>query len=232
MNESFDELQELAGEYVLGTLAAAKRKEVEQRLPHEPVLRSAVDAWEQRLLPLTSLADPEEPSPQLWPRILKDLRRPSATTQASWARWWNDLRFWRGLAASGVAAAVILGTMLTIRPPIPAPTFMVVLVEPKAQTPGWIVQASLDRQITLTPLRTVDVPNQKALQFWTKGEGWTKPVSLGLVQPGKSLQLTLDKLPPLQANQLFEITLEPDTGSPTGKPTGPILFIGRAVKTT
>ena len=40
----------------------------------------------------------------------------------------------------------------------------------------------------------------------------------------------LDKLPPLQPNQLFELTLEPPTGSPIGKPTGPIQFIGRAVK--
>jgi anti-sigma-K factor RskA len=30
---------------------------------------------------------------------------------------------------------------------------------------------------------------------------------------------------------LFEITLEPYGGSTTGRPTGPILFIGRAVKT-
>ncbi|MCF5827267.1 RNA polymerase subunit sigma-70, partial [Pseudomonas syringae] len=34
----------------------------------------------------------------------------------------------------------------------------------------------------------------------------------------------------LQANQLFELTLEKSTGSPIGKPTGPIQFIGRAVK--
>ena len=35
MNESDDELQQLAGEYVLGTLSAAQRKEVEQRLSRE-----------------------------------------------------------------------------------------------------------------------------------------------------------------------------------------------------
>jgi anti-sigma-K factor RskA len=34
----------------------------------------------------------------------------------------------------------------------------------------------------------------------------------------------------LEPNQLFELTLEPKTGSPIGKPTGPIQFIGRAVK--
>ncbi|MDD2546343.1 MAG: anti-sigma factor, partial [Burkholderiaceae bacterium] len=67
-------------------------------------------------------------------------------------------------------------------------------------------------------------------EFWTKAGGWSGPVSLGLVQPGKPLQIALDKLPPLQPNQLFELTLEPPTGSPIGKPTGPIQFIGRAVQ--
>ena len=46
----------------------------------------------------------------------------------------------------------------------------------------------------------------------------------------KRLLSSVDKLPALQPNQLFEITLEPPSGSPTGRPTGPIQYIGRAVK--
>ena len=53
---------------------------------------------------------------------------------------------------------------------------------------------------------------------------------LGLVTPGQTLQVPLDKLPPLEPNQLFELTLEPANGSPLDRPTGPIQFIGRAVK--
>lgn len=33
-----------------------------------------------------------------------------------------------------------------------------------------------------------------------------------------------------RANQLFELTLENTGGSTVGKPTGPVQFIGRAVK--
>ena len=234
MNESFDELQQLAGEYVLGTLPAAQRQQVGQRIQNEPVLRSIVDEWERRFLPLVSLVEEEEPSSQLWPRIVKDLRRHSASAQSGWTAWWNDLRFWRGLAATGFSAAAVLVAVMIMRPttPVSGSNFMVVLVDPQERTPGWIVQASADRQLTLTPLRPVSVPGQKSLQFWTKGEGWDKPVSLGLVEPGKTVKLALDNLPPLQANQLFEITLEPEYGSPTGRPTGPILFIGKAAKMT
>ena len=215
-------LDELASEYVLGTLPGEQRAEVEQRLQHDPELRAAVDAWEQRLLPLTALAQPVTPSPHLWQRIERNLsgvRTP----------WWDLLALWRALAGAGLVATLALALLLT-RPTSIEPTFVVVLVAPQNQAPGWVIQASSNQQIQLIPLGVMEVPADKALQFWTKGDGWQGPVSLGLVKPGQTLSVPLDKLPPLSPNQLFELTLEDPRGSPTGKPTGPIQAIGRAVR--
>lgn len=231
-----DNLDELAGEYVLGTLSAARRRDVNARLPHDAALRAAVDRWEERLLPLSSLATPVEPSPALWPRIAETLDRQSAARQAAQPTrpgWWDSLFFWRGAAASGLAAALVLAGTLALRPtPAPGPVqYMVVLVAPQSQTPGWVVQASAgQREVQLVPIAAMQVPANRALEFWTKADGWAGPVSLGLIKPGEPVRIALDKLPPLEPNQLFELTLEPATGSPTGKPTGPIQFIGRAVK--
>lgn len=229
-----EELQALAGEYVLGTLPLAERAQVEQRLTNDAALRAAVDNWEQRLLPLTALAPPAEPSPQLWPRIASTLFTPKAVKQAGgWHAWWNSLAFWRILAGGGLATAAALAVTVTMQLQAPGgPGYLVVLVAPQDKAPGWIVQASNknSRDLSLIPLGPTSVPQQKSLQFWTKGKDWGAPVSLGLVRPGQTLKLKLDKLPPMQPEQLFEITLEPETGSPTGRPTGPILYIGRAVK--
>jgi len=228
MNETPEQLQQLAGEYVLGTLSAAARREVEQRLAREPLLRAEVEAWERRLLPLTSLVAPTEPSAGLWPRIATSVQaRPAA---AAWRRWWDDLRLWRGLTGGALAASLVLALLLTLRPAAPEAAYMVVLAAPQDRGAGWVVQTSMKRQLTLTPLHDTVVPERKALQFWTKAPGWSGPVSLGLVQSNRSLKLALDKLPPVEPDQLFEITLEPATGSPTGKPTGPVLYIGKAVK--
>ncbi|MGY2400827.1 anti-sigma factor [Pseudomonas sp. SDO5271_S396] len=216
-------LDELASEYVLGTLPAEQRAEVERRLTHDAELRAAVDAWEQRLLPLTALAEPVPPSAELWRRIER------AIGQAP-ARWWDLLVVWRGLAAAGLVATLTLATLLLIRPPAAEPSFVVVLMAPQSQAPGWVIQASDDQRIQLIPLGVMEVPADKALEFWTKADGWQGPVSLGLVKPGQTLSLPLDKLPPLAHDQLFEMTLEDARGSPTGKPTGPIQAIGRAVK--
>ena len=248
-----DDLNLLAGEYVLGTLPAAARNAVAQRLQTDTALRDAVAQWEARLLPLTQLAEPITPPDALWARIDSSLQAataPSTTapTQAQAAagqrapkpvvspitRWWDHLGLWRALAGSGFAMAAVLAAVLVTRvaPQAAPPQFMVVLVAPQDKARGWVEQASTSNTISQIPLGMAEVPAGRALEFWTKADGWNGPVSLGLVKPGQPLQIPLDKLPPLQPNQLFELTLEPPTGSPIGKPTGPIQFIGRAVKVT
>jgi len=237
-----DDLYVLAGEYVLGTLSAARRADVETRMANDAALRTAVEQWQQKLAPLTALAEPAEPSPALWQRIESSLAAQeeraatvnvATTLQPATVRsWWNSLRLWRGLAATGFAAAAFMGIVVVgkLAQP-PGPGYMVVLVGPQDKSPGWVVQAATNsQQARLIPLGKVDVPSDKSLQFWTKGNDWKGPVSLGLVRPGESKEVSLDKLPPLEPNQLFEITLEPYNGSPLDRPTGPILFIGRAVK--
>lgn len=234
--------QDLAAEYVLGTLSAAARREVERRLPLDAELRTAVQNWHDRLLPLVSLAEPVEPSGQLWQRIESSVGKSAAATASSATRkavlpakqsWWDSMKLWRSLAGTGFAAtAVLAAVLLTRMGATPAPQYMVVLVAPQDKAPGWVIQANAEtpKQLSLIPLGDTPVPAEKSLQFWTKGDNWTGPISLGLVKPGQTIQIPLDKLPPLQPNQLFELTLEPVNGSPTNKPTGPIQFIGRAVK--
>ena len=70
---------------------------------------------------------------------------------------------------------------------------------------------------------------QKALQFWTKAKDASAPTSLGLVPPDRVTEIDVASLPVLEREQLFELTLEPETGSPIGRPTGPILYLGRTV---
>ncbi|MBL1270174.1 MAG: anti-sigma factor [Halomonas sp.] len=233
----------LAGEYVLGTLSLEQRKALEARLPNEPELQQAVMAWEERFLPYTAITDPVTPSDNLWPRIERSLAsrealakraRPATTVPQRPRRMLHSLPLWRGAAGFGLAAALIMGVMLANEVTEPTisttPEYMVVLLAPQTQSAGWVVQASSRQEIELIPLGTFEVPEGKALEFWTKADEWQAPVSLGLVEPGQPIRLRLDELPPLEDNQLFELTLEDETGSATGLPTGPIEFIGRAVE--
>lgn len=221
-------LDVLAGEYVLGTLSAEQRVAVLARLDREPDLRAAVDRWEARLLELTTLAEPQKPSTRLWRRIDRSISEQARQVRPT-NRWWSRLGLWQGVSVAGLAATVLLSlALLTTRP---ATThYLVVLVAPTDQVPGWVVQASDAQTIALVPLGRDQVPEGMTLQFWTKGEQWQAPVSLGLVKPGEQYRVPLRDLPPLEPNQLFELTLEKAGGSPTGRPTGPVKFIGRSVK--
>ena len=222
------EREAMAGEYVLGTLGSTERQRVRALIEIDPAWEEAVSAWERQLLPLAGLAEPIQPSPRLWTRIEASLglarqKRPGL---------WHNLGLWRALAAASSACAIALGALLIAGPTPQAPRFLVVLVAPQDKAPGWVIQASDPRSVQLIPLGTFEVPAGKALEFWTKGDGWNAPVSLGLIRPGQQVQVPLGSLPQLQPNQLFELTLEPATGSPTGRPTGPVQFIGRAVPVT
>jgi anti-sigma-K factor RskA len=230
---SDDEREQLAGEYVLGTLSPSQHRAVQSQLEADAALSRAVDAWAQRLLPLARLAEPIEPPARLWLRIEKSLALGRAPGPADWClRAWQSLDIWRGVAATGLASSMVMAFVLWTQVPANAPQFMVVLVAPQDRAPGWVIQANDAQHISLIPLGTYAIPPDKALQFWTKAEGWKAPVSLGLVKPGQRIQIPLNALPALTANQLFELTVEPANGSPTGKPTGPIQFVGRAVPIT
>lgn len=224
-----------AGEYVLGTLSAEDRATVAASLPQDAALRADVYAWQDRLLSLTAEVPAAEPAASTWTRVslALDSRQPPPRKAAeARAPWWQGLRFWQGLSAVGVAASLLL--TLRLLAPLPAADgerYVALLESPdEHHVAGWVVELQAGGALRLVPVGdTPPVPPGRALQFWTKPQGAAGPTSLGLVRAGQTVQMPVARLPAVGAQQLFEITLEPEAGSPIGKPTGPILFVGRTV---
>ncbi|MBN2865452.1 MAG: anti-sigma factor [Thiotrichales bacterium] len=247
MKRTTQEKQLLAGEYVLGSLNEQERQDFEKEMAQDSALQKMVNDWQMQFLPLNDALPPVKPSRPLSARIERSLdalsehhvqdknrstEPASALAVQGWTKFWQSLHVWQGIAAACFLASVILGVKVQLAPEAAGETvYMAVLVAPQDKSPGWVIQASESNKIQLTPLGAVQIPEGKALQFWTKADGWNAPVSLGLVKKGETLTVNLDSLPPLEENQLFELTVEEETGSPTGKPTGPIQSIGRAVLT-
>ena len=120
--------------------------------------------------------------------------------------------------------------LLLQRPETSAGTrYLAVLQSPTDQSTGWVVELQGDRLRLVPTAQTGPTPPGRSLQFWTKLEGAAAPTSLGLVQAGQALELPVSRLPGVGPQQLFEITLEPEGGSTIGRPTGPILSVGRSV---
>ncbi len=209
----------LAGEYVLGTLEAREAEAVRQALPRDAALQEAVAAWEARLAPLTSLAEPEAPPPDLWQRIEAQLPGGAAT-----ARPVRGFDWWRGWALGATAVAAGLAAFMVLRP-VPEQRLMTVLLTQRDQ-PAWVVEADRGGGLRLAALNPQPVAQDRVMQLWALPPGATAPTSLGLVPQDGRMTVAPSTVRP-EPGMLIEISLEPPGGSPTGRPTGPILFIGR-----
>ncbi len=132
------------------------------------------------------------------------------------------LGLWGGLAALALLAAG-WGAREALAP---APAVVAVLLD-AAGEPVAIVEDFADGRARVTAL-AVAQPEGRTLQLWTLPDADTGPVSLGLLARAASATLRGPDLPPPRDDQLYEITLEPAGGSPTGRPTGPIIGKGLA----
>lgn len=214
----------LAGEYVLGTLTAADNAALEQEMLRNRDLAIEVARWRDRMVAVMPLPATVEPSADLWASIERGI---SKQTQKPPGGIWNSLSFLRAATLTATFASLVLVLVLLITPPSDDVRYVAVL-QSTHQGATWLVTVDADR-VHLRPLAPVSVAAGKSLQFWTKPPGAAGPTSLGLVQPNQPLAVPATKLPGIGPDQLFEVTLEPMAGSPTGKPTGPILAVGKAV---
>lgn len=239
-----DERGATAGEYVLGTLSAADREAFACELLTDRALLCEVYFWQDRLLPLTYHAPKQVPKLDLWPLIESALTPVADSVHAAQVKpaepaandpVWRQLQRWKWIGSCAIAASAVLATLLSLQllmPPAGLPTrYLAVLQAPQDNSTGWLVEVTQGERVRLIPVGTMPpVPVGMALQFWTKAQGAASPTSLGLVAAGNILELPAALLPALGEKQLFEVTLEPQGGSPLNRPTGPVLYLGRTLK--
>jgi len=235
---------DLAGEYVLGLLPPAEHDAFELRLASERPLALAVATWRDRLHELDAAAPPIPPSPDLWAKIEGAVEVPSSVGAASpaplvrpraraearpsvFAGLWENLTLWRGVGFAGAAASLALGLVLVAAPKPLAPIAIAVLLTADG-VPGAVVDIYADGESLVAPLQDVSVPDGRTLQVWTLPDVQRGPVSIGLMPRAARTRLASMELPAPKPRQLYEITLEPAGGSPTARPTGPILYKGYA----
>lgn len=227
-------LHQHADEYVIGLLDPEEQHDAEHRAETDLAFRAAIGASRDRFLELDLIAPPAVIPDGLWDRIAAGLEvreeaGPARTAQpAMQAANQNRPTGWRSLAFGGVAAslllAVSLGWSLMSQP---EPKVIAVLLNAQGD-PLVLVEDFGNSQARITPLSDFDVPAGKTMQVWTLPSKDLGPVSLGLLEAARTATLDGPALPEPKGDQLYEITIEDAGGSPTGRPTGPILVKGLA----
>ena len=215
--------ERLASEYVAGTLRGPARRRFEALLPAHPRLRDAVHDWQARLMPLTVAIAGEAPPARVWQRIES---RVSAGREAAAPRWWQALALWRGVSALATVATVALAVLLA-NPPAQAPVVVVLSAADGGATApaSFVASFSADgRAVATRPLVPVSLAAGRALELWAVPAAGA-PRSLGLISAdGTSI---VQRTRVLKDTAALAVSLEPAGGSPTGAPTGPILYVGK-----
>ena len=217
----------LAAQYVAGTLRGRARARFETLLPSHPALQSAVRDWQVRLMPLTTVLPEAAPPARVW-RAIEGRLWPQAAPQP----WWQRLGLWRALSGTALAGVVGLGVMLGNPPPAQAPVVVVLESTGTTAVNAATIVASLSgdgRALVTRTLTPVSLTADRVLELWSvPPEG--NPRSLGLISANGATVLDRGKLPATLlkgGTAALAVSVEPPGGSPTGTPTGPVVFAGK-----
>jgi anti-sigma-K factor RskA len=203
-------LDALCGEYLVGALRGAARRRFERAVREEPLVAQRLRHWQTNFSPRYSRMIEARPSPQVWKRLEKTLglARPPWFRRARW------------LVPVTAVLVMIVGLQLARREPAP-----VQIAQLSGQTATVSAHLSRDgRTLVLHSDRPVVAGPAQSYELWL------------LTPEGAVMSLavlgTLDasfEVPERHRGKLrgqLAVSVEPAGGSPTGKPTGPVILVG------
>jgi anti-sigma-K factor RskA len=252
-----DDLHALAAEYALGTLDGRERRRVEALLQRDAEFAAAVRDWEQRLGGLDEAIAPVDPPARLLGDIKRQLATQRSTAPViALDTLRTQLNRWRGFGTAMAAVAAVLAAVMAtslIRPDLlpaslqPKPRVVEItrIIEKTADNPSQLVAVLQKDSASPAFILTVDVASRtmtvrrvaaeeqpgKSYELWLVSKQFSQPRSLGLVgarefTTGKALAaFPTDAI----SDATFAVSLEPEGGSPTGEPTGPVLWGGQLI---
>ncbi len=227
MNYEGSKLQNLlAGEYVLGVLRGPARRRFERLMMESRSLAAEVAKWEGHFASLALRLKPVEPPDYLWWRVMARVR---AESRPRGERMRNT--FWRTWAvAATVVLALVIVTQRVAPPPEAKPAQFALMSDTKGM-PLWLISVHPEAQrVDMKALASNAPPAGKSYELWMIPDGG-KPVPMGLMN---ETGLASETVPPellarLSHAKALAISLEPQGGSPTGQPTGPVLWVAPLV---
>jgi anti-sigma-K factor RskA len=210
----------VAAEYVLGVLSAAERRVIDARAAAEPGLAAEIGTWERMLAPLALLVPPVEPPAELWPRLERAIAPAAAKVVAFPTA--RSVRLWQGATAAALALAACFA-VVAVLPRGPQPVAVAALAPLNGAAPAFVVRVLPNGGLTVAAVAPAQVPANRDLELWALPAGATRPTSLGVLPPGGATVAASTLTAP--GGKLL-VSLEPKGGSPTGQPTGPVLYGG------
>jgi anti-sigma-K factor RskA len=209
----------LAADYAIGLMPTTARRRFESLLIDDPNLRAEVAQWQESLVGLTTSLEPQPVPERVWHQIVARIEPQRLHVP-------KKRPFWSWMRIAAVACTLLVAVIVGVIYNRDKPDFNATLVAGNQQ-PALTVQA-FDRYLKIDPVAVASVEAGRSLELWAiPADG--VPVSLGVIPDnGKGrVDLSDSQRRLLGSQTTMAITLEPKGGSPSGKPTGPILYKGQ-----
>lgn len=220
-------IQELAAQYVLGTLRGPARRRFERLCHQDAVALTAVRHWEDHFVDLAGAITPVRPPAAVWRGVQQRLRHDTASRREGMPGWWSRTQ-WAIAAGVAMVAVVAISWLLLSQPPAQ----LVAMIADQQHTQLWRIEATSARQeLRIETFAALQPDANHAYELWALPKSGAAPVSLGLMPQGgkRALQLNEAQRLALASAGKVAISLEPQGGSTTGAPTGPVLYVASIV---
>ena len=208
----------LAADYAIGLMAPAARRRFEQLLLDDAALRVELAHWQESLASLTETL-PQVPVPErVWQGVTARIE-PQVLHVPEKRPFWNWLRVTAALCS--IVVLVFLGSLYNRDDA----RYRATLLTANAQ-PALKVEAHAD-YLQVEPLTLAAVDPGRSLELWAiPADG--KPISLGVIPAGGKGKVEMNEAQKALIGKpiALAVSLEPKGGSPTGQPTGPVLYQG------
>ena len=231
-----EELQDLlAAEFVLGNLRGAARRRLVTLMHRHPGLRSKVERWEERLFALMMKAPRAKTPPRVWRAIHARISPRRAAPRGAWAWAW-PWPGWGRIALTGLAFVFAALVYIGVTPPGPRPFTMVAVLNDARAQPGilvsWTPAQAAQGRVSARILAHPDMPPGTSWQAWLVSAGGAAPISLGFLtaEENQLLELSAAAARALPDAVAIGVSVEAKGGSASGRPSGPFLFQGPALR--
>lgn len=199
------------------------RRRLERLIAEDGGMAQLVVQWTERFAPIDQVTPETEAPARLWLEIEPRLPIARLPQPEPW-EWLRSLAIWRGIAAVASAAAAAAILYLAFSPSLPPPTVVAVLSDDSGK-PTWVLLGGPRRtEVSIDAIRPIEDDQAHSLELWGIAGGPPRSLRLLPREPSRKLILQATLLPP--PGGVLAISAEPLNGSPTGAPTGPILFKG------
>jgi anti-sigma-K factor RskA len=224
--DSLDDSDLDMAEYVLGTLRPVQARAVEALALADPAVAAGLGAWQVRLGPLATLVLPAVPPRELWRRLALATGIEGAQIRfrgdGSAERLRASLRLWQRLAFAAALAALVFAALSLRPPPVAAPGLLAALSPTGTPGAAFLVRVDANGNAVIVAPTPTPAAAGQVLELWALAPGPATPISLGVLSDAGPARL---RAPVRPGTQLL-LSQEPPGGSPTGQPTGPVVYSG------